>query len=335
MKQGLELSIIIPAYNVEQYIKVSVESIFQQGLDETTFEVIIVNDGSTDGTPNIINSLATKYNNIRVLNQANGGLSVSRNNGLQMAKGEYVIFIDSDDMYLPNSLSKVLECAIYHKADFVKGQLVKLTDRQIEEEENLAKYSTCNVDIKSLTVVGGQQAFVDYYDPDASYVVLNMLRRSFLVDNNMRFIEGITFEDVAFTVEAYLQAQRVVYMPLCFYVYRQREGSIMSTMKVKKLLDMNLVIAHNLLLDTRFKLTKSAKAKLNFAAFRSSSIVVWYLCNYRCLYPHSREVVADLKSKIGKLHFCDDKKQRLFSFCINYIPYIYIGIRYLMARHKY
>jgi len=330
----IELSIIIPAYNVERYIETCVESIFQQGLDESKFEVIIVNDGSKDGTPNIINSLANKYHNIRILNQANGGLSVSRNNGMGIAKGEYIIFIDADDLCIPNTLSKILECAIYHKVDFVKGQLVRLTDRQIEAETNLARYS-CNADFKSLNVVDGQQAFVDYYDPDASYVFLNMLRRSFLVENKMRFIEGILFEDVAFTVEAYLQAQRVVFMPLSFYVYRQREGSIMSTMNVKKLIDMNFVIARNLSLVSRFRLTDAAQRKLRFSAFRSASVVVWYLANYRSLYPHTHEVINDLKSKIGKLHFRGDIKQRLFSFCINHIPYLCISIRYLLARHKY
>lgn len=86
----LKLSIIVPVYNVEKYIKQCLESIFNQGLEEDSFEVIVVNDGTQDRSIDIISDLLAFHNNLRIIEQSNQGLSVARNNGLKAAKGEYV-----------------------------------------------------------------------------------------------------------------------------------------------------------------------------------------------------------------------------------------------------
>lgn len=329
----IELSIILPAYNVEKYLDVCISSLYRQGLDEAKFEVIIVNDGSTDGTLNFIESLAKEHQNIVVVDKQNGGQSRARNVGLQKAMGEYILFVDSDDVIIDGTIFTLLAAAKAHNTDMCRGAFVKMTDEEIEQ--GLPMNDNNNIDIQSLKMKTGLQSFIEDYDPDYSYAVLFIFRRSFLNDNDIAFLEGKLFEDVAFTLDAYVMCGRFVDVPLPFYVYRQRVGSTMSTMNVKKLKDMNSIIQHALNLSPLVEHDARALAKLRFAAFRSSSIVVWYLCNYRSLYPHVNEVVADLKSKIGTLRFNGDVKQRLFSFCVNYIPYIYISIRYLMAKHKY
>ena len=100
----LKLSIIVPVYNVEKYIRPCIESIFKQGLDDEDFEVIIVNDGSTDKSMDMIADIIPLHRNITVINQENKSLSVARNNGLAIAKGEYIIMPDSDDLLIENSL---------------------------------------------------------------------------------------------------------------------------------------------------------------------------------------------------------------------------------------
>ena len=100
----MKLSIIVPVYNVEKYIRLCMESIFKQGLDENDYEVIIVNDGTPDKSMEMITDIIVAHQNIHVINQENQGLSVARNNGIAAAKGEYIQFLDSDDLLIDNSL---------------------------------------------------------------------------------------------------------------------------------------------------------------------------------------------------------------------------------------
>ena len=99
-----KLSIIIPVYNVEKYIRPCMESIFRQGLDEDDYEVIIVNDGTPDKSMEVIEDIIAAHANITVINQKNLSLSVARNNGIAAAKGEYILMPDSDDFLIENSL---------------------------------------------------------------------------------------------------------------------------------------------------------------------------------------------------------------------------------------
>ena len=106
-----DLSIIVPVYNVEKYIRPCIESVFNQGLDDNCFEVIIVNDGTTDNSMEMITDIIRQHNNVTIINQENQGLSVARNNGIAIAKGQYILMPDSDDLLIDNSLKPLLEIA--------------------------------------------------------------------------------------------------------------------------------------------------------------------------------------------------------------------------------
>ena len=108
----IQLSIIVPVYNVEKYIRPCIESIFRQGLDETLFEVIIVNDGTKDRTIDMIAGIIHQHTNVTVINQDNQGLSVARNNGIAKARGQYIFMPDSDDLLIENSLNPLPETAL-------------------------------------------------------------------------------------------------------------------------------------------------------------------------------------------------------------------------------
>ena len=114
-----QLSIIVPVYNVERYIRPCMESIFRQGLNDDDYEVIIVNDGTQDRSMEVIQDIISQHNNVTVINQENQSLSVARNNGIAVAKGEYILMPDSDDLLIENSLGVLLEKALESKADLV------------------------------------------------------------------------------------------------------------------------------------------------------------------------------------------------------------------------
>ena len=125
------LSIIVPVYNVEKYIRPCFESIFNQGLDDNCFEVIIVNDGTEDNSMEMITDIISQHNNIKVINQENQGLSVARNNGITAATGEYFFMPDSDDLLVYNSLPFLLDQALSSKADLVVANFIKMDDEDV------------------------------------------------------------------------------------------------------------------------------------------------------------------------------------------------------------
>ena len=125
MNSDCLLSIIVPVYNMERYIRPCIESIYRQNLDEAVFELIIVNDGTEDRSMEIIQNIVNQHSNITIINQENLSLSVARNNGLAKAKGEYVLMLDSDDLLIDNSLPFLLEKAVASKADLIVADFLQ------------------------------------------------------------------------------------------------------------------------------------------------------------------------------------------------------------------
>ena len=122
------LSIILPVFKVENYIRECLESVFRQGLPDTVFEVILVNDGTPDNSIGVISDIANQHDNIIILNQENKGVSCARNTGLAKAQGEYVYFVDPDDLLIDNSLSALLPKIISSKVDVLMAKFVKFAD---------------------------------------------------------------------------------------------------------------------------------------------------------------------------------------------------------------
>ena len=125
------LSIIVPIYNVEDYISDCLQSILRQGLNSDEFEVILVNDGTKDGSMERISTILSVNANFHVYEQSNQGLSAARNTGLNHAQGKYVLLLDSDDMLIDNSLNTLLQHAMTSMCDMVVANFVKLTSDAI------------------------------------------------------------------------------------------------------------------------------------------------------------------------------------------------------------
>ena len=326
----LKLSVIIPVYNVEKYIETCVKCIYHQGIAQDEFEVILINDGSTDHSLGIIQGLAEKHHNISIISQENQGPSEARNKGIRMAKGEYIHFMDSDDIVLDGTLRTMLNTALKYQLDILKGDYIKANNQEIEKGITYKEKQAYTYLLKN-----GEQGFIDDNDPMYCYIWMHLFRKDFLLNKNLFFRNMICFEDTLFITHTYLEAKRFMAIPHQFYVYRRHGSSIMSTMNLKRLYCMNDVIQHIQQLSHEIKLTSDGYKKINNNLFASLTVSLWYLSHHRSLYPHRMEIVKDLKTKVPALSFNGSLKQKFVTFCYKYLPDIYISIRYYMTKTKF
>lgn len=317
------LSVIVPVYNVEQYIRPCIESVFKQDLNENDFELILVNDGTKDHSIEMIEDIILQHDNISVIDQENQGLSAARNTGMKHASGDYVLFVDSDDLLIDNTLKPLLDCTMNSSVDMVMGNFIKMTNGQIE---NLVSFPSSD---KEMLCMSGKEAFIHFFNPRECYVWRTLYRRDFLFDNQIKYISGIFFEDIPFTTECYLKADRCISLPTHFYIYRQHPNSIVSTINKKKLLDFNLIIEHLWHFRTMEVLSENELNKLSDVVFSTFSIEMWYLLHGRGTYSFRKEIIEDLKTRVPNLSFNNGIKQLLFSKIFRWMPYTYLWVRHL------
>ena len=226
----MQLSIIIPIYNVEQYIEQCLSSIYNQGVDELQFEVVVVNDGTPDNSMEIVQKYASIHDNLHILNQKNQGLSVARNSGLKKAKGDYVWFVDSDDWLTNNSLNIVIS-HLNKNYDALKIKLCR-----INESNGKCSIDSYNKYLKNRDIISGKDFLFDEgsYAPAQSFI----FRRSFLQKNLLNFYPRIYHEDGEFGMRTLYLAKSVKLLQDVCYNYRLRSGSIMSSFKIKNFQDL-------------------------------------------------------------------------------------------------
>ncbi len=227
----LVLSIIIPVYNVERYIRKTLESIFNQSNQKDSFEVIIVNDGTKDNSMSIINEFTRKNKNIKIINQENQGLSVARNTGLRKARGKYIWFVDSDDWVEQDCIGMLLRRLERENDDIMMFKIREynegggiLKERSFHDNENEEFISGTDV------VLYEKKYRIDI-TPMQQYVI----RRDFLLSNALFFVPGIYHEDKELAPRMLLKAERVVVVPKVIYCYlRRNSGSITTDDSLKK-----------------------------------------------------------------------------------------------------
>lgn len=320
----MKLSIIIPVYNVEQYIRSCVESIYRQDLNEEDFEVILVNDGTQDDSFEIINDLISTHTNIVVLEQENKGLSVARNRGLAYASGQYVLFVDSDDMLIDKSLSKLCSMLDSYPVDMLIAGFVKMNNQEIISFNGIASTDFITETKQASDI------FLHKFNPQECYVWRTLYRRDFLEDINIRFIPDVYFEDVPFTVECYLKANMCIYTSLVFYIYRQRENSVVSSINVKKIFDINTVLARLWKMKQDPSLPKEIQRQLMNSIFSTFSVSIWYISHSTALYEQKQIIISNLKQKVPDICFTNGFKQRIVSLMFKLSPRAYIKIRFIM-----
>jgi len=229
-------SIIVPVYNVEQYLRDCLDSVVAQTY--TDYELICVNDGSTDGSQFILEEYQQKYPQITIISQQNKGLSAARNAGIQAAKGNYLFFLDSDDWIESNALEVLAQKQAGEDMVCFNGRRIFENDRPEQPETGISESG-----------LSGWEYYTKYALVPRKFhfvcTVLRLYRREYMLKNNLFFEEGIYHEDNLFTPFACYYAQRVKVIPDSLYVYRIREGSITQTVHLKRLFDM-LIVANKL-----------------------------------------------------------------------------------------
>lgn len=220
----IKLSIVVPVYNVENYLARCVASLLK--IDSLDVEIILVDDGSTDSSGKLCDTF--RYNeSVKVIHKKNGGLSDARNEGLNIAKGEYVWFVDSDDS-VNFSYSSFLSIIEAFEPDVVCANYIILNNNKVT---NIIQ--EC---LKKDTLYLGKEALKTLLYNHQYYVAAwkNIFRREFLIKNNLYFKKGIFHEDEQLTPYIFLQAKKVVYFDDFIYVYHIREDSISNNKKWNK-----------------------------------------------------------------------------------------------------
>lgn len=234
------LSYIVPAYNVAGYLERCIKSIYSQELPSLSFEVIIVNDGSTDNTAEVANQLLTSgaYANLQVVTQSNMGLSEARNTGIRNARGDYFWCIDSDDWLQSGLVPSILSDIERYKPDlfFVELQMINPDNNQSRRE--------CHQDIEKYKLFDGKDAILLGYKPCSACSVI--MRRSFINRNGLKFYRGLYHEDVEFMYRAVALSDKVLFSDLAPYMYEVHSNTISTApqeSKVIKRLADNAIIA--------------------------------------------------------------------------------------------
>lgn len=226
----MKLSIIIPAYNVEKFLPKCLDSILRQECED--FEVIVVNDGSTDGTLSLLEEYARTYSNLKVVSQENQGMSTARNRGLEEAQGEYVMFVDSDDWLCDNAFASLTPH--FNGEDVVCFNAKKYLEDDGTFVEN-------NRPMPDAVMSGWEYFNAQRLLPTEIHFVCiwqRAYRREFLNENDLRFADGILrAEDDLFSTMVMYHARTVKSVDVCCYVYRIRQSSITTTVNVQRWYD--------------------------------------------------------------------------------------------------
>jgi len=229
------VSVVVPIYNVDEFLEECIESILSQQYKN--IEVILVDDGSTDTCLEICNKYKMKDDRITVIHQANSGLSAARNAGLEIANGEYVTFIDSDDVVSTRMIEILLEIAEKNEADISCCGYQKFT-------KSCPKSDRVNVfDQKRIEVISGAVMVAAMYSGqfvNSGFVAWNKLyKKKLFKDNNILYPIGKIYEDTYVTYKLFYYSAKVAIIDECLYYYRLRVNSIMANTQNKSV-DLSL-----------------------------------------------------------------------------------------------
>lgn len=284
----VKYSFIMPVYNTEKYLRKCLDSLVFQTFKD--FEIIIINDGSTDNSKKIISWYEKKHDNIKVINQKNMGLSMARNNGVKKAAGSYLIFIDSDD-YVETKLLQEIDSKI-NNSDVLRFQIIT-EDENGENKQNYEEQEFDNVD--------GYNAFkylstYNFVETAWSYI----FKKSYYISNNFSFKKGVYHEDFGLIPYIIYKAKNVKSINYLGYHYVKRNGSIMNNSDynktVKKAFDM-------LEQYKTLRLYSKANNKVN----NYDDYYLSYISN--CVIVKARE----LKNKERKRYVRELKKMNVFN----------------------
>lgn len=277
-------SIIIPVYNVEKYLHQCINSVVCQSFSE--FEIVLVDDGSTDASAGICDEYASRDTRIKVVHQLNGGLSRARNRGIKEAVGTYVCFLDSDDYWEDKYfLSELMKGASGN--DLILFRLKKYVERSGRLIESIPP-------IKG-EIPKEKDKLLDYVVNHGQFIAsacTKMVKRELLLENKIFFREGVTSEDIEWSGKVLLYSRSVTFVDVSGYIYRQRENSITSTMTKRNVQDLKKNII-NSIKNAEGILNKTDRLYTTYMAYMAYQLATLLLCAHNVqedMYPEIREM---------------------------------------------
>ena len=208
----MKISVIVPVYNTEKYLNRCIDSILAQTF--TDFELLLIDDGSTDNSGVILDEYAIKDKRVKVFHKENGGVSRARNLGIENAQGEYLSFIDSDDYIRPNMYSELIAVADEYKVDLVVSDIEQNGKVLINKTPSLCKIEKQEIHDKVLPYFTWNDSL------GAGAYTTMLIKRSVLSENGVKFYENFAFqEDTMFVINVYANISSMYYLPKTFYEY--------------------------------------------------------------------------------------------------------------------
>jgi hypothetical protein len=309
-----------------------VESFFLQDLKEEQFEVLLIDDGSTDPSPVLIHQLADEHPNIRPIYQVNQGVAAARNHGLAEARGEWVILVDADDVLIPHRLKRLLEATHHPDLDIVRGDLVKVKSKEITDWIRNPIPSTAD----NGQIMTGEEAYLTLFNPNEGYTCRYLFRRDFLRQHGLQYPVGVKMmEDTVFAEKTILSARRMIALEWTFYLYRQQQSSCMYTMNQSKLCDINTVVSLLIAEYERPGRPEEIKRRQAQNLYVQLNVMLWYLTHHRSLYACRRQVIEDYHRKVTRRPGHLTLFQRLTLTALRYLPMVYLALRRAIATRKY
>lgn len=287
---ALFFSIIVPAYNVEKYIQDCVKSIIGQSF--TQYEVLLVDDGSKDSTPELCEQISAQYKKVRVIHKENGGLSSSRNAGIRQAKGRYILFLDGDDELEDGGL-EMLYRTIQSQGtpDICIGRLRIVA--------NQGTYFSVKDEPMELDETDSHRR-----DEALQYILLRpylhsackvIVKRDFLEANSIYFKEGIYHEDELWVANVLVKIKTFCVCNHWFYRYKLNGNSIMTTQNTQKILD-RVGIASDL-----WELAQAYSADDIAFAYLQSRVKNLVYSAFTEVLPYAQQDVKNVTNKIAVL----------------------------------
>lgn len=313
----MKLSIIVPVYNVELYIKQCIESLINQSIDD--FEIIVVDDGSKDRSIEIVEKI--EDDRIKIIHKENGGLSSARNSGLKVAKGEYIAFVDSDDFIADkDSYRDMIRIAEDNNSDMVVGNCIWYysDERDICTKFDESFFVNRRMNAKEFLSKSIKSERI--YSP----VWLSIYRRKLFDNSGLKFKEGILHEDELFTPQAIILSNNISIYERAFYIYRQREGSITNNKnnlkRASDILDISkeLYRIYNNISDNEFK---------NIMLDEVYKSIVFTIYRYKIKEINDIEIKDIMKG-------CNNRGLKLRWLLFKFNPYIYFEAEKIKKKLK-
>lgn len=292
MKNPL-VSVVVPVYNVKKYLKKCLDSLLAQTYKN--LEIIVVDDGSTDGSEKIVDEYGRIYEKVKVFHKKNGGLSSARNLGIKKAHGQWLMFIDSDDYIRHDCIYKLIELVTEDDID-----IVTFNFESFSNDGSRLKHSP----YWPKGIITGFEAIDDMFkNKRPAYICMSMFRTELFKKNKIKFPEGREFEDIATRVHLLYSAKKVIYTNEKVYYYLIRKQSItgdnMSDSRCQdflKALDEIKVFLHDMKIDKK-------QFSLDYFEFHSLITLLNYLAKSRDKFGVSKRYWHQVRGRARSIYF--------------------------------